>query len=448
MHNIGAGIMASPFVFAFSLIDRLQGASIVQKREKENVWPSWSLFGFLISTYFYFWLLCLLLYKALRYYFDEKISFFTILFLLLLQMFPLYVFRRPVFSHIYELFLMCIIVYFILKDTKIKFLDTTSAFHVLILGLVNGLIFLVRYNNVFVSLIAPMVIFCFRNGRFSYKEKIKEIIGVYAITLFLAFIFKILPTFVYGETYFHASNAGEFLKWRGPLFLIQRMLYIFFWPDMGLIYTVPFMLLGLYALFFMRYENKKPLIYLFLSLLFNFYITAGVPHFGGWYGYRYIIFSLLPIVVFPFSFLLGKIQKKYGYKKILFIFFAIALVSTFSLLSYEGNKTNLSFIQDFSVKPVSEGGWSGGNLFYQLEVWKTLFKQPTEFLIVIFKGGLLYLIYIISHLFKFSAELPTIILEKYPIFKLDILIKTIIVYIFPFFMYFIFKKQIIFIKNK
>jgi hypothetical protein len=140
MHSIGPGLMASPFVCAFSLIDRWQGSPVVEKREKDNSRSSWALFGFFIATYFYFWLTCLFLYKGFRHYFNEKVSYLSVLFLLLLEYFPLYVFRRPVLSHVYELFLMTVIVYFIFKDAKTRFLDKPSAFTIAILGIVNGLI--------------------------------------------------------------------------------------------------------------------------------------------------------------------------------------------------------------------------------------------------------------------------------------------------------------------
>lgn len=443
MHSIGPGIMAAPFVWVFSLIDRVEGSPVVKKRESNDARSSWALFGFFIATYFYFWMACFLLYKGLRYYFNSQTAYFSVLCLFLLETVPLYVFRRPIFSHIYELFLLAVIVYFILKDAKTKFLDKPSVFMIAVIGIICGLISLVRYNNVLFTLAAPIVIFCFRKGKFEYKEKIKELIGVYLISLFVIFIFKILPTFLYGEAYFHAVNGEDFLKLHSLVFFIKRAFYIFFWPDWGLIYTVPFMIIGFYALFAAKYENKKQLLYLSLPLLVNFYVESIILIPGGWYGYRYVIFSLLPIVTFPFAFYLNQMLIKYGGRKVFLIFGLLALISMFSVLCFEGNATNLNLNTEYLIKAGKASLWSGGNSFYQLEVWKTLFFHPTEFFVAIFKGGFLYLIYVFSFLFGYYGKLPMIVFEKYPLFRPDILVKVIAAYIFPFFMYFVFKKNIV-----
>ncbi len=69
LHSIGSGLMAAPFVFVFSLVDRVVGSDIVHQRTLENTSHSWSLFGFVFASSFYLWLACFLLYKGLRYYF-------------------------------------------------------------------------------------------------------------------------------------------------------------------------------------------------------------------------------------------------------------------------------------------------------------------------------------------------------------------------------------------
>ena len=72
LHSIGSGIMAAPFVFTFSFIDRLQGSSIVEKRTADNIRQSWSLFGFVIASCTYFWLGCWLLFRTGTRFFDAR----------------------------------------------------------------------------------------------------------------------------------------------------------------------------------------------------------------------------------------------------------------------------------------------------------------------------------------------------------------------------------------
>ena len=146
-HSIGPAIMALPFTFVFSQIDRLMGSTIIKKRNRKNIKESWTLFGFVLSTYFYFWMACVLLFLGLRYFYDEFTCFLTVVFMVLIQGVPLYMFRRPVFSHMYEFFLQSALLYILIKDFKTKFLDNDSAMLILI-GIFIGLISLVRYNNI------------------------------------------------------------------------------------------------------------------------------------------------------------------------------------------------------------------------------------------------------------------------------------------------------------
>lgn len=192
MHSIGPGIMAFPFVLSFSLIDRFENSSIVEARHINNVRESWSLFGFVISTIFYFFFGVFLLYKALNYYYDERISFYSILFMILFQFFPLYIFRRPILSHIYEFFLQAVLIYVLVKDSKTKFLYNIKWWFIVLIGTIIGLITLVRYNNILFALLWPIVIFCFRDNKFSFKKYIKKLTIIYTTAFVFIFVFKLL----------------------------------------------------------------------------------------------------------------------------------------------------------------------------------------------------------------------------------------------------------------
>jgi len=191
-HSIGPGIMAAPFVFIFSQIDRIQKSPIIEKRTKQVIKKSWALFGFDIATLIYFCLACFLLYYGLNYYFDPKISFLSVSFMILIQGFPLFVFRRPVFSHTYEFFLQSLLIYILLRDYKSPFIKNLKIKFSILLGLVISLIFLVRYNNILIAALWPLVIFRV-NSYCSFTEKLKDLIIVYATFIIMIFLFKFLP---------------------------------------------------------------------------------------------------------------------------------------------------------------------------------------------------------------------------------------------------------------
>jgi hypothetical protein len=442
-YGIGPSIMASPFVLIGSLIDRIEGSSIVSERNNDNIKDSWALFGFVLSTLFYFYIGIIFLYLGLIYYFDEKISFFTILFMVLFQYFPLYLFRRPIFSHVYEFTLQSILIYILLKNYKTDFLANASKKLIVLIGLIIGMIFLVRYNNVIFTLIWPVVIFCIKDGKFYFKKNWAKLSLSYLMAIVLILIFKLIPSIYYGDLFGQKTYISVFnnllTTTHNFIFYLKRIFHIFFWFDWGLIFTAPFIFIGLIYLFKIKYKLKIPMILILLPSLLNLYIAIAWGTQGGWYGYRYIVFSLIPVLVLPFALFINNIRENFNYRKILIILFIVSIFPVLSMLAFEGNSTNLtlSYIKQY----FGISGW--GNNTYQLEVWKTLFTQPIDFLISIFKGGPLYFIYLIAHFFNFESHLPAIIINKYSEFKAAVLIKTLIIYIFPFLMYFFTKKIIV-----
>jgi hypothetical protein len=103
------------------------------------------------------------------------------------------------------------------------------------------------------------------------------------------------------------------------------------------------------------------------------------------------------------------------------------------MLVFEGNSTNLTLHQ--IEQYFGKRDW--GNNTYQIEVWKTIFTQPIEFLISVFKGGAAYLVYIFAYLFNLNQYIPSILENKYTDFKTVVLVKTLFIYAFPFLMYLI-----------
>ena len=425
MHSIGPGIMAYPFVFSFSLIDRLQNSPIVEKRDISNIIHSWTLFGFIISTMFYFYFGVVLLYKALNFCFEERISFFAILFMILFQFFPLYVFRRPVLSHIYEFFLQAVLIYILLKDSKTKFLDNIKWWLSVSIGITIGLVTLVRINNLFFSLLWPIVIFCFRD-KFNFKKYYKSLITIYLTALILILLFKLPLNIIYGyEAYFFSGLAGIF-SFGGFLFYLKCLINMFIGLDWGLIFTAPFLVFSIFYSFIAKYNLKKQILIILIPVIVNFY--AYFRGLGGWYGYRIIFFSIAPILIIPFADFLQKSMKKISPKLLLAGLSVISIYPILSMLSYEG----IVKMTECYYSPIVRN-------YYHIDIWKVIFSNPKDYITSIIKGGPLFIIYLFSKVFDFFKSLPQIVQEKYTIFRLDVLIKTILLYIFPFIMYFFVK---------
>jgi len=168
--------------------------------------------------------------------------------------------------------------------------------------------------------------------------------------------------------------------------------------------------------------------------MFNLYLGLAHRQQGSWYGYRHLVFSLIPVVVYPVAKLISSMKKKN-----LFYYYAIiliAIVPALSMISFESNADNLT------LKIIDQGfgvmGW--GNNSYQLEIYKTIITRPVQYLVGILKGGPLYLVYLLSIVSGLKKYLPEVVLEKYTVFELATFIKVSVVYMFPFMLLLVYEK--------
>ena len=170
------------------------------------------------------------------------------------------------------------------------------------------------------------------------------------------------------------------------------------------------------------------------AMLVNFHIIVTYAAQGGYYGYRYFIFSMIPLLVVPLAGGLEALDQRFRWRFRAAVILT-ALFPLFSMLCFEGNDTTLTQ----HIVKISRGyGYS--NHTYQWEVWKLLFTQPVEWGIAVFKGGLLYWIYASAHQAGAERFLPAVVLQKYPDFRVDILLKVLIIYTLPFLLLYISNK--------
>jgi hypothetical protein len=447
-NSIGPSLLASPFVFSASIIDRIFGNEIIIKRTNSNIIKSWAAFGFTFASVFYLWMTCLLLYKSLTFYFQPKISSLTVILTVLAQGVPLFAVRRPVFTHIYEIFLQSLLLFLLLRLNKFggyilpgkQLRDFRESIFV---GLLIGLISLVRVNNIFLSLTWPIILFSFYYPRITMARIIKMIIVSYLSMTVLIFLFWIWPIFYnlrdihQYRGYFSHENIGRFLTLYNPVFYIKRFGHLLWGFDWGLIFTAPYLLLGLFSLILIKKDKIFTYsIWLLIPMSFNLYLTLSYRQQGGWYGYRYLIFSLIPIIVYPIAKLISLSKKKNSF--FYYAIILIAIIPILSMLSFESNNSNLS------LKLIDQrfGVIDWGNNTYQFEIYKTILTSPVQYLIGILKGGPLYFVYLLTAFFGCKKYLPGIVYEKYVIFQLATFIKTVIVYLLPFMLLLVYKKNV------
>ncbi len=423
-HTIGAGVMAAPFVFLFSQLDRVSGNTIIERRTRENIPGSWSQFGFVVSTSVYFWLACLFLYLAARMHVNPQPASWAVVGMVLAQGAPLFVFRRPIFTHTYELMLMAVLVWMLCRVVNNR--ATFGRGSICAVGIVCGLLVLTRMDDLFFVIAFP-VLFVSHLEAGIYK-KLLALFSMFFLIALLVLIFKIWPETLVGHYSFNAvSSLG-----RTPSIssYIHRTWHILTGPDWGLIYTAPFLLLASVYLYTADNKDLSTLRWLGALLLVKLLIVIQWNTQGGWYGYRYLVFCAMALLTVPFALFLDRlILHSPPWRRAILLLIAVPPV--LSMLLFEGNSTGLTVShveQYFGV-----AGW--GNNFYQWEVWKALLFSPIEALIALGKGGVLYSVYLLCNAFSMNAMLPSIALEKYPLFQWATAARTLIIYLVPFILY-------------
>lgn len=329
----------------------------------------------MVGTIAYFLAALAFLYRGLRYHFPVAASSWAIILIVLAEGIPLYVFRRPVFSHIPFLFLNSVLLFLFLKAVA----DGGTAFQrrmMFMIGALCGLMILVRNNNVFLALLWPVVIeMAF--VREALRSRIKRL-GIALLGLCIPVLFfKGLS----GGLFHWQAGADRLMEIYSAGFYIHRFWHVLFGIDRGLIFTAPFLLIVPFTAWLQRFfADKDP--------------------WPRW-----------PI-------------------------FLVAMLPTMSMLVFEGTGTKLTL--EYAPQYFGEAGW--GNNIYQLQVWSSVSLDPLNTLVIIFKGGAMYLLVLLSEFLHVTENVPVFLRTKYSSFSPEILIRVIIIYALPVIAYVIYRK--------
>lgn len=435
LSRIGPGLMAAPFVGLFSIVDRITGHPIVEKRTRTNIVDSWSLFGSFFASVVYLWLSCFLLYRALLFYVKSEIASLSVILMVLCQGAMLYAVRRPIFSHVYELFIQSAFLYLFVRRLAMKSEQLNRNWILALTGLC-ALALLVRQNGIVYATTWPALILGLDlsrgEGRFTLARW-KSFVAVWGVGFAAYLALKYLPWLLAPQKYVtvnavfeDASFMGKFQGWS---FYPKRVLWILFGRDWGLIYSAPFLLIGLAGLAIKSgFRYRRYFILAALPLLMNIYILVIWKTQGGWYGYRYLLFTAVPVLIVPFAVFLNTLQKRS--RRLFWGCVSLAIFPTLSMLVFEhSTKTGL----DPVVNAFGQRGW--GNLNYQVEVWKLFLLHPIEFLYSFLKSGPAYIVYVIAQFLHVSTALPAKF-RVYNTFFFHIMIKTFLIYSVPWALYF------------
>jgi len=421
---IGCGILASPFVFVFSLVDKIEGSNIGVKRTQDNMPQSWAVFGFIFASVFYFSLACLLLYQAVKCYVKPHFASLAVILLIICQGIPLFAYRRPVFSHVTELFLQSLFVYLFLKNElkNGQWIKKWWAFS--FIGVCASLVFLTRYNNFLFALMWPLV-FIARGLNNHQGDLYKRIAWVGFPFVVMISFFKFWPQ-MYNH-YLPYENFLSFVVHKATLTeILNRIVHVFIGLDWGLLYTAPFLFLGIFGVVLLNPQIKRPFLLICAPLLINFLTIIFFGSQGGWYGYRYLIASAFPLFVLPLALWMASLDKRIGLWAYVVVF-VLALFPLVSMICFECNAlTYMDLIpQDFGLLDY-------GNSHYQIGAWKSVLDVKNCWPDIM-RGGPKYCHELYSTAALWLSLFRTNLIQYFPGFDAKILIRVCLVYLTPFF---------------
>lgn len=324
-HPMGPGILAAPFISLFSMIDRILDLPVIN--DHHQYLYSWSLFGFVFASNFYF-IFGLFLYhqglKALRLQFNSKwLILFACSFGVLY-----YVLFRPIMGHAFEFFTLALCFWSTARWYELTEMAKKPAWWLYGLGALSMVLTIeVRPANLnvlmlpFIILITmsllrnPLSLRRFTQTQLSFMFKL-------AVALLLVFMpFWLMHYQLYGvimpssqDLYGVRPSTMPPLQDITQVFaaiwtLVQRLPQIFtiaFSSEFGLLYTSPIILIGPLCFLYWLVRHKFSALMLINSILILMYCGLPVAIILFWqspgdaYAYRFL-FCLFPIALLGYA---------------------------------------------------------------------------------------------------------------------------------------------------
>ncbi len=350
--TMGMSILYSPFFFAGHGIAKFMGW------EAYGYSPIYKI-GLLVGAVFYFFIGLFFLRRILKNYFSERITALTIITIGLGTNLLNYATYDACMSHMYNFTLINVFVWY-----TIQWYKSPRLFKLLMLGLLSGLIALIRPSNIVV------LVFFFIYGISSVeelKQRVKLIFTKFHwfVLMGIAFFIVWIPQMIYWHSitghYFVNSYPDEQFFWGNPHFIDGLFSYRKGW----FLYTpvMVFAILGIPFLF-RKLKEFSWAILIFISLATYIIVSWWCWWYGGSFGMRSFVdyYGLLAI---PMALLFTEI---WNYRKrskaiVLGIVFLALLQNNFFLEKYKhgglhyDSMTKAAFWFSFWDMRPREGYW-------------------------------------------------------------------------------------------
>ncbi|MBF25505.1 MAG: hypothetical protein CMP49_03180 [Flavobacteriales bacterium] len=316
-----------------------------------------------LSSFFYFIIGLHYLRKTLIKLFSETVTSITIISIVLGTNLCYYLTIEPCMSHAYSFSLISTFIYF-----TIKWFDSPKIKFAIILGILAGLIILIRPVNILI-LIFPILYQSnlLKNTTTLIFKNLSHIFLAGLIIIILCFPQLLYWKIITGNWFFN-SYIGETFYFNNPHIID----FLFSYRNGWLLYTpiMSFSLLGIILLYFQQKKYFFPLI-VFTTL--NIYILSSwwCWWYGGSFGMRTMIDSYA-ILAIPFGLSISWILKQ---KKIIKYFIFILLINFIYLNNFQITQRKNSLIHYDSMTKASYWMTFGKKYMKSEAEWKIFEKK-------------------------------------------------------------------------
>ena len=342
---IGSGILSAPFMYFGILIDNLLDTINVENSRMMN----YRILLYSLSPVIYLFLTIFIFIKLLQFLNIKNKTYFVFI-VLFGSGVHYYAFERYSMTHIYEVFLITLLIYLLCIFYKS---DNVNNFVSIIIPIIFLLAYLVRYINYFIFVIpfwiSKLII------KDTDKKLIKNKLFIMSSITSLG-IFSYISNYLYGRISFNpivVYNKQSFPLLnqyvdksveRGNFFLdnLSILTKMFFTQEFGIIWFTPIVVFGITAIFFdllKKYKKQKlPYLVLLLTIGFPIGITLIWETVGSGYGMRYI-YCVVPICLLVYLVINHQNNMKY----LNYLLISLSIFSFFSVLFFETSaSTSLS----------------------------------------------------------------------------------------------------------
>ncbi len=269
--TMGLSVMYTPFFFIAHLV-----ASVSPQFEADGYSLPYQ-YALAFSTFFYFLLGLFVLRKILLRYFSDGVVAFTLLAIGAGTNLFYYVSYEACMSHGYNFVLITIFIFFLEKWT-----DKITLKHTIFLGLLSGLIALIRPTNILIIILIPL----WRVGSWGdFRNKIQLLLKKWPFILLMAAFFVLvwIPQFAYWKYvsgkffYFSYGEREDTFFWSNP-----QIWNILFSYEKGWFVYTPLMLLAFLGLFGLIRKKLKLTVPILVYVAVMIYVLSS--WWSWWYG--------------------------------------------------------------------------------------------------------------------------------------------------------------------